>query len=299
MSQYSFHSTQKMLELCQELNLDLADLCLKREMEIIDQSADHIESVLRHRLNVMEKSIFNSLQNPRETMGKMGGKIAYNLQKYLEENGYKELMMGELAIKAAMYSIANNENNACMGCIVACPTAGASGVVPGVLFATKEYFHWTEEQMMKALLVAAGLGSVIAFNATVSGAEGGCQAEIGSAVAMAAAALTYLRKGTPEQCMQAAALSLKNLLGLACDPIGGMVEVPCIKRNGFAAQYALLGSDLAIMGVKSYIPLDEIIDSMRNIGNEMNANIRETALGGLAATKTAQTTCQNLGIIIK
>ncbi len=296
---YNFHSAADIYAFTKKYKLNLYELCLNKEKELTQKTEVQIISILKKRLKIMERSIKKGLESPRQTVGKMGGRNAYDMQTFIEKNGFKNMAMGSLAIKAAMYAIANNENNACMGCIVACPTAGASGVLPGVLFASQEHFKFTKEELTKGFLVAAGIGSIIAESATLSGAEGGCQAEIGSAVAMTAAALTFMRKGTPEQCLQAAALGLKNLLGLACDPIGGMVEVPCIKRNAFGVQYAIFASDLALMDIKSFVPFDEVVEALKNISNLMSTKIRETSLGGLAITATGKKVNETFGIKIK
>jgi len=185
-------------------------------------------------------------------------------------------------------ALKTGECNACMGRIVAAPTAGASGVMPAVLLPTQEKFNLSDEQMVQALYVAAGFGQVIATRSSISGAEGGCQAEIGSASAMAAAALVSLRGGTPAQMATACAMAIKNLLGLVCDPVAGLVEVPCVKRNVIGAMNALSCADMALAGISSAIPCDEVIDAMRSVGDAMPAALRETGLGGLAATPTGR-----------
>lgn len=179
-----------------------------------------------------------------------------------------------------------SESNACMKRIVAAPTAGSCGVLPSVIITAQEFFCYDDNKMTEAVFVAAGIGEIIAKRASLSGAEGGCQAEIGSASAMAAGALTYLRGGNEEEICNAAALALKNLLGLACDPVGGLVEVPCVKRNVIGSVNAVTSSDLTIAGIFSKIPPDEVIDAMKSIGKKMNPDIKETAEGGLAATPT-------------
>ncbi len=178
------------------------------------------------------------------------------------------------------------ECNACMGRIVAAPTAGASGVLPAVLLPTRDELGLSGEEMVRALYVSAGFGQVIAVRASISGAEGGCQAEIGSASAMAAAALVHLHGGTPGQMAHACAMALKNLLGLVCDPVAGLVEVPCVKRNVAGAMNALACAEMALAGVESAIPCDEVIDAMRAVGGALPAALRETGAGGLAATPT-------------
>ena len=186
------------------------------------------------------------------------------------------------------------ECNACMGRIVAAPTAGASGVMPAVLLPLQAKEGYSDEEITRALYVAAGFGQVIATRASISGAEGGCQAEIGSASAMSAAALVHLRGGTPEQMAWACATALQNLLGLVCDPVGGLVEIPCIKRNVIGAVGALAAADLALAGIENLIPCDEVIDAMGAVGRALPSSLRETGEGGLAATPTARKLTENL-----
>lgn len=185
-------------------------------------------------------------------------------------------------------ALKTGECNACMRRIVAAPTAGASGVLPAVLIPTQKKFGCSDEEIVHALYVAAGFGQVIAARASIAGAEGGCQAEIGSASGMAAAALTALRGGTPGQMAHACAMALKNLLGLVCDPVAGLVEVPCVKRNVVGAMNALACAEMALAGVPSAIPCDEVIDAMRAVGDALPASLRETGQGGLAATPTGR-----------
>ena len=185
-------------------------------------------------------------------------------------------------------AIKMGESNACMRRIVAAPTAGSCGVLPAVLLSFEEQFSATEEQMVQALYVAAGIGKVIAENAFIAGAAGGCQAEIGSAAAMSAGALAYLQGADPQTVMHAAALALKNMLGLACDPVGGLVEVPCIKRNVAGVMNAVAGAQLAMAGIRSAITPDDTIDSMRRIGNDLPVCLKETSTGGLAVTESAK-----------
>ena len=186
------------------------------------------------------------------------------------------------------------ECNACMGRIVAAPTAGASGVLPAVLLPIRKKYDFSEEKMVKALYVSAGFGQVIATRASIAGAEGGCQAEIGSASAMAAAALVSLLGGSPEQMAAACATALQNLLGLVCDPVAGLVEVPCVKRNVIGAVNALTAAELALAGVENVIPCDEVIDAMRAVGDVMPTALRETGGGGLAATPTGRRIAEEL-----
>lgn len=184
--------------------------------------------------------------------------------------------------------LAMKQANACMKRIVAAPTAGSCGVIPAVLLAYEELFKEKEKRMVEALFLSAGIGEVIAENASIAGAAGGCQAEIGSASAMAAAALVYLQGGSNEAMTHAVALALKNMLGLACDPVCGLVEVPCIKRNAAGAVNAVTAAQMALAGIQSAIPADEVVDTMRRIGNEMPVNLKETGEGGLAVTETGK-----------
>ena len=195
-------------------------------------------------------------------------------------------LCGRLVSKVMEKALKTGESNACMKRIVAAPTAGSCGVVPAVFITLEEEKHFTEDKMIEALYVAAGIGGVIANRAFLAGAAGGCQAEIGSASAMAAGGAAYLMGGNAEDIANASALALKNLLGLACDPVAGLVEVPCVKRNVVGAVNALAAADMTVAGIKSQIPPDEVIDAMRSIGRSMNEDIRETGKGGLAGTPT-------------
>ena len=199
-----------------------------------------------------------------------------------------ESIGGEFMDEVIVQAISMAESNACMRRIVAAPTAGSCGVVPAVLLPLCEREHYTQHELLEALYVASGIGAVIAYRASISGAAGGCQAEIGTASAMAAGALVSLRGGTNEQIGHAVAMALKNLMGLVCDPVAGLVEVPCVKRNVIGAVNAISAADMALAGIESRIPVDEVIDAMGEVGRRMPVELRETALGGLAATPTGR-----------
>ena len=199
-----------------------------------------------------------------------------------------ESVGGEFMDEVIVQAISMAESNACMRRIVAAPTAGSCGVVPAVLLPLCEREHYTQHELLEALYVASGIGAVIAYRASISGAAGGCQAEIGTASAMAAGALVSLRGGTNEQIGHAVAMALKNLMGLVCDPVAGLVEVPCVKRNVIGAVNAISAADMALAGIESRIPVDEVIDAMGEVGRRMPVEFRETALGGLAATPTGK-----------
>lgn len=211
------------------------------------------------------------------------GTEGYKMQQAREAG---TVVCGRLVGKVMEKALKTGESNACMKRIVAAPTAGSCGVVPAVFLTLQEEKHFSEDKMVEALYVAAGIGGVIANRAFLAGAAGGCQAEIGSASAMAAGGVAYLMGGGAEEIANAAALALKNLLGLACDPVAGLVEVPCVKRNVIGAVNALTASDMTMAGIFSKIPPDEVIDAMRSIGRNMNEDIRETGKGGLAGTPT-------------
>ena len=199
-----------------------------------------------------------------------------------------ESIGGEFMDEVIVQAISMAESNACMRRIVAAPTAGSCGVVPAVLLPLCEREHYTQHELLEALYVASGIGAVIAYRASISGAAGGCQAEIGTASAVAAGALVSLRGGTNEQIGHAVAMALKNLMGLVCDPVAGLVEVPCVKRNVIGAVNAISAADMALAGIESRIPVDEVIDAMGEVGRRMPVEFRETALGGLAATPTGK-----------
>ena len=199
-----------------------------------------------------------------------------------------ESIGGEFMDEVIVQAISMAESNACMRRIVAAPTAGSCGVVPAVLLPLCEREHYTQHELLEALYVASGIGAVIAYRASISGAAGGCQAEIGTASAMAAGALVSLRGGTNEQIGHAVAMALKNLMGLVCDPVAGLVEVPCVKRNVIGAVNAISAADMALAGIESRIPVDEVIDAMGEVGRRMPVEFCETALGGLAATPTGE-----------
>lgn len=199
-----------------------------------------------------------------------------------------ESIGGEFMDEVIVQAISMAESNACMRRIVAAPTAGSCGVVPAVLLPLCEREHYTQHELLEALYVASGIGAVIAYRASISGAAGGCQAEIGTASAMAAGALVSLRGGTNEQIGHAVAMALKNLMGLVCDPVAGLVEVPCVKRNVIGAVNAISAADMTLAGIESRIPVDEVIDAMGEVGRRMPVEFRETALGGLAATPTGK-----------
>ncbi len=237
-------------------------------------------------MRAMYIAMHDADENYDATLKSASGLVGGEGQKIKAAREAGTLLCGDFIGKIMEKALKTGESNACMKRIVAAPTAGSCGVVPAVFLTLQEEKGYTEDQMVEALYVAAGIGGVIASRAFLAGAAGGCQAEIGSASAMAAGGVAYLMGGNAEQIANAAALALKNLLGLACDPVAGLVEVPCVKRNVMGAVNALTSADITMAGISSKIPPDEVIDAMRSIGRNMNEDIRETGKGGLAGTPT-------------
>jgi L-serine dehydratase len=253
--------------------------------EAAESGADvaQVRGRMMRMLGAMRESVRAGLSSEaRSVSGLTGGEA----KRYGEYAARGAGLLGGAAVKALEYALAASCVNASMGVVVAAPTAGSCGILPGTVLAVQEARGLSDEDAVSALLCAAGVGQAVAARATLSGAEGGCQAECGSASAMAAAAVCELMGGTPDMCLNAAALALKNSLGLVCDPVAGLVEVPCVKRNAIFAVHALAAADMALAGIRSAIPADEVIDAMFSIGQAMPAALRETAKGGLAATPT-------------
>ncbi len=236
-----------------------------------------IKQMMIH-LDTMEAAIDKGLDTPLPSVSGQSGGDAQRLSRQ------NPRLLGTMAHQAMVYALATMEVNASMGRIVAAPTAGSCGIVPGVLFAVARSGDYTREQMVQALFAAAAVGQVIGQNATLSGAQGGCQAECGSAAAMAAAAVVELVGGSPDAALEASAMALKNTLGLACDPVAGLVEIPCIKRNALCALLSLGAAEMALAGITSAIPVDEVIGAMDSVGRSLPAELKETAGGGLAQT---------------
>ena len=250
-----------------------------KEMEITPEEAFRRMQNMYEAMENADISYDPTLSSASGLVGKDGGKLAS-----AREEG--TLLCGSFLGLVMEKAIKMGESNACMKRIVAAPTAGSCGVLPAVFLSQEEEKHYPRDEMIKALYVCAGIGGIIAQRASVSGAAGGCQAEIGAASAMAAGGVAYLLGGDGETIAHAAAMAMKNLLGLACDPVAGLVEVPCVKRNVIGAVNALTSADLANAGIRSRIPPDEVFDAMRNVGRMLPEDLKETGKGGLAATPT-------------
>jgi L-serine dehydratase len=270
---------------------DLADVFLETDSEEHGVPAEDILEALRKRRAVMLDCIERGKNGGGESMGKLVGSEARLLNEAFR-NG--KTFLDPLTVKAEIYALSVMGENSRMGVIVAAPTAGAGGIVPGMLMALEEERNIDPERTVRALVVAGGIGSIIALSANISGAAGGCQNEVGVASSMGAAGVAYMMGGTTRQAIQAAALALKNTLGLVCDPVGGLVEVPCVKRNALFAVHGLTAAQLAMAGVESVIPMDEIVEAMVRIGRALPRGLRETAEGGLATTDTGRAIAQRL-----
>ncbi|WP_153126878.1 L-serine ammonia-lyase, iron-sulfur-dependent, subunit alpha [Peribacillus tepidiphilus] len=279
-----FRNVAELVELAESKGVKIAEIMIQQEMEVSGLSREKIIEKMEFNLKIMEEAVERGLKGVQSVTGLTGGD-AVLLQKYIQSG---KALSGNLILDAVSKAVATNEVNAAMGTICATPTAGSAGVVPGTLFAVKEKLNPTRLEMIEFLFTAAAFGFVVANNASISGAAGGCQAEVGSASGMAAAAIVEMAGGTPNQAAEAMAITLKNMLGLVCDPVAGLVEVPCVKRNAMGAANAMVAADMALAGVKSRIPCDEVIDAMYRIGQTMPVALRETAEGGLAATPTGR-----------
>jgi L-serine dehydratase len=281
-----FHSISELVNKAREQSLPLHELVLRSEIEASERERTAVIADMFQRLEVMKLSIQRGLRSPIQSLSGLSRGQAYNFSNWLREKDRRPLS-GQLLGHAMANALAVGEVNASMGCIVATPTAGSAGVLPAVLFALQDEYGLPDSQLVEALFTAGGIGAVIMHRAHVSGAAGGCQLETGSAAAMSAGAVVELLGGSPNQASQAVAISLSNMLGLVCDPIAGLVEIPCIQRNAAAVAQCLVAVDLALSGFSMPIPADEVIDAMERIGRQMDIRLRETAEGGLAATPTA------------
>lgn len=279
-----FRNVRELVERAETEHKLISEIMIEQEILMSERSRDEIMDQMSRNLTVMEAAVERGLKGVRSVTGLTGGD-AVLLQKYIQSG---KGLSGDFLLDAVSKAVATNEVNAAMGTICATPTAGSAGVVPGTLFAVKNKLNPTKEQMIRYLFTAGAFGFVVANNASISGAAGGCQAEVGSAAAMAAASIVEMAGGTPSQSSHAFAISLKNMLGLVCDPVAGLVEVPCVKRNAMGAANAMVAADMALAGVTSRIPTDEVIGAMFRIGQTMPVALKETAQGGLAATPTAK-----------
>ena len=278
-----YRTIAELLVLAEKEKSSLAEIVLRVESEESDLSRAEVESLMLENLKVMRQSIERGANNEIKTGGGLVGDEALKMKQHYQSSTQDFNIYN----RVITYALAVAEVNAGMGKIIAGPTAGASGIVPAVVIALAEELELADQEIIKALFTASGLGYVVSRKATLSGAAGGCQAECGVASAMAAGAAVELKEGSPRMVVHAFALALKNMLGLVCDPVAGLVEVPCVKRNAFAAVHALTASSLALAGIESVIPADEVINVMTEIGDQMPSSLKETSKGGLAVCETA------------
>lgn len=287
-----FKNAKELLTLCQDHQLPISEIMRQREIIVGETTDESVNSRMARVLEIMKDAAFSPVKTPVKSMGGLIGGEAQKLSRHLASG---KGICGNVLEKAIIYAMATLETNASMGLIVASPTAGSAGIVPGLLLALQEVYDFSDEDIQKALFNAGAIGYLAMRNATVAGAVGGCQAETGVAAAMAASAATELMGGTPLQCTYAASTVLMNMLGLVCDPVGGLVEYPCQNRNASGVVIALVAAEMSLAGITQLIPLDEMITIMFTVGKKLPAELRETALGGCATAPSACESCHMCG----
>ena len=283
-----FKNAKELLALCQEKKLPISEVMRQREILLGETTAEIVDQRMDRVLEIMKDAAFSPIKDP---VISMGGLIGGEARKLCEFHDLGKSLCGNVLGKGITYAMATLETNASMGLIVASPTAGSAGIVPGMMLALQEVYGFSDKKIRQALFNAGAIGYLAMRNATVAGAVGGCQAEVGIASAMADSAAVELLGGTPLQCTYAASTVLMNMLGLVCDPVGGLVEYPCQNRNAAGVSNALIAAEMSLAGIPQFIPLDEMIDAMYTVGKKLPAELRETALGGCAATPSACEKC--------
>ncbi|GLB24880.1 L-serine dehydratase, iron-sulfur-dependent subunit alpha [Lacrimispora xylanolytica] len=286
-----YNSVEELVNAALSSNQKISQIVLTEQAEDMELPEETVYETMEKSFDVMRQSVENGMDADLRSPSGLSGGAAAKLKKAVDEgrNHY-----GHLLGNAISMALAVTEYNSCMGQIVAAPTAGSCGVIPAALISVLEEYKLPKRDIVMGLFTASAIGMVIAKCASIAGAEGGCQAEVGSASAMAAAALTEIFDGTPEMVSDSCAIALKNTMGLVCDPVAGLVEVPCIKRNAMGVANAFTASELALAGIKSVIPADEVIMAMKKVGDQMSPSLRETAEGGLAATPTGCRLCKKI-----
>lgn len=283
-----FKNAKELLALCQKKKLPISEVMRQREILLGETTAEIVDQRMDRVLEIMKDAAFSPIKDP---VISMGGLIGGEARRLCEFHDLGKSLCGNVLGKGITYAMATLETNASMGLIVASPTAGSAGIVPGMMLALQEVYGFSDEKIRQTLFNAGAIGYLAMRNATVAGAVGGCQAEVGIASAMAASAAVELLGGTPLQCTYAASTVLMNMLGLVCDPVGGLVEYPCQNRNAAGVSNALIAAEMSLAGIPQFIPLDEMIDAMYTVGKKLPAELRETALGGCAATPSACEKC--------
>ncbi len=284
----NFVRGEELLALCKQENKKISEIMRLREESYLEQPASATEEKMQRAWQIMQNAAKQALETEIRSMG---GFLGGEARKLAERRKKSAPVCGSIVSKAITYACGVLEVNSAMGLIVAAPTAGASGVLPGVLLALSEEWGFNEEAMVSALFNAGAVGYLFTRNATVAGAEGGCQAEVGVASAMAASAAAELMGGSPEECLNAAAIAITNILGLVCDPAGGLVETPCQQRNAMGAANALVAAELSLSGISNAAPFDEAVTMMYHVGRSLPPTLRETAMGGLAACPSVCSRC--------
>ena len=280
------NSMQEIIDYAVENETTFAEIMISEEMSLKGISRDEVRALMKQNIDVMREAVEKGITG--EGVKSVTGYTGQDAVKLATYNEREHALSGYEMVEALRGAIATNEVNAAMGIICATPTAGSSGTIPGILFKLEKSHHLTTDQMIDFLFAAALCGKVIANNASVAGAIGGCQAEVGSASAIAAAAAVEIFGGSPQASGHAMALAISNLLGLVCDPVAGLVEIPCVMRNAIGSGNGLISADLALAGVESKIPVDEVIEAMDKVGRNLPASLRETGIGGLAGTPTGE-----------
>ena len=283
-----FKNAKEILALCQEKNLPISEVMRQREILLGETTAKIVDQRMDRVLEIMKDAAFSPIKNPVKSMG---GLIGGESRKLYEFQFQGKSLCGNVLSRSITFAMATLETNASMGVIVASPTAGSAGIVPGLLLALQETYDLSDEQIKQGLYNASAIGYLAMRNATVAGAVGGCQAEVGIASAMAASATVELMGGSPEQSLAAASTVLMNMLGLVCDPVGGLVEYPCQNRNAAGVANATIAAEIALSGVRQLIPFDEMLEAVYTVGKRLPAELRETALGGCATTPSACAAC--------
>lgn len=286
-----YNTVEELVEAAASSHKKISEIVLEQQAGDMESTMEAVYATMESSFDVMRQSVISGLDETLRSPSGLSGGSAAKLKKAVEEgkNHY-----GHLLGNAISMALAVTEFNSCMGKIVAAPTAGSCGVIPAALISVMDEYDLPKRDIVMSLFTASAIGMVIAKCASIAGAEGGCQAEVGSASAMAAAALTEIFDGTPQMVSDSCAIALKNTMGLVCDPVAGLVEVPCIKRNAMGVANAFTASELALAGIKSVIPADEVILAMRQVGQLMSTSLKETAEGGLAATPTGCRLCRQI-----
>lgn len=287
----SYDSVEELVHAAASSRKKISDLVLEQQAEEMERSVEEVYSQMERSFEVMKQSVIDGMDEKLRSSSGLSGGAAAKMKKAVDEG---RSHYGKLFGTALSMALAVTEYNSCMGQIVAAPTAGSCGILPAALISVMQEYDVPQRDIVMALFTASAIGMVIARCASISGAEGGCQAEVGSASAMAAAALTEIFDGTPQMVSDSCAIALKNILGLVCDPVAGLVEVPCVKRNAMGVANAFTASELACAGIASTIPADEVILAMKRIGLQMSSSLKETAEGGLAATPTGCRLCKQI-----